>query len=107
MHLESNFVETIPEKLEDGVLYVSIPGLVAIHKCACGCARDVVTPISAEHGWILIFDGENISLSPSIGNWSFPCRSHYWIRNGEVKWCKEERPSKKKKRPSLWQKWFH
>ncbi|MFC4855982.1 DUF6527 family protein [Actinophytocola glycyrrhizae] len=24
------------------------------------------------------FNGETVSLSPSIGNWSFPCRSHYY-----------------------------
>lgn len=33
-----------------------------------------------------MFDGENISLHPSIGNWSFPCQSHYWIKNGSIKW---------------------
>ena len=26
-------------------------------------------------------------LDPSIGNWSFPCQSHYWIRNDRVKWA--------------------
>jgi len=28
-----------------------------------------------------------ISLHPSIGNWSFECRSHYWIRNNQVVWA--------------------
>jgi hypothetical protein len=28
-----------------------------------------------------------VSLDPSIGNWSFPCRSHYWIRNNKVRWA--------------------
>ena len=27
--------------------------------------------------------------NPSIGNWSFPCRSHYWIRNNTVQWAEE------------------
>jgi hypothetical protein len=35
----------------------------------------------------LIFDGRSISLDPSIGNWSFPCKSHYWIRSGRVRWA--------------------
>jgi hypothetical protein len=26
-------------------------------------------------------------LHPSIGNWSFPCQSHYWIRNNRVEWA--------------------
>jgi hypothetical protein len=46
----------------------------------------VVTPFSPTD-WKLYFDGENVSLEPSIGNWSFPCRSHYWIRGGEVRWA--------------------
>lgn len=32
----------------------------------------------------MTFDGETVSLSPSIGNWNFACRSHYFIRRGRV-----------------------
>jgi len=28
-----------------------------------------------------------VTLDPSIGNWSFPCRSHYRIRNNRVRWA--------------------
>jgi hypothetical protein len=37
----------------------------------------------------LIFDGKTVSLDPSIGNWSFRCKSHYWIRDGKVKWSRQ------------------
>ncbi|WP_345739662.1 DUF6527 family protein [Vibrio parahaemolyticus] len=57
-----------------------------MHKCACGCGKIVVTPFSPTD-WKLFFNGDSISLTPSIGNWSFPCRSHYFIRNGQVDWC--------------------
>jgi Family of unknown function (DUF6527) len=80
------FVETIPEALEPGVLYVSMSLSNAIHLCACGCGQEVITPLSPTD-WKLYFDGENVSLDPSIGNWSFPCRSHYWIRGGKVRWA--------------------
>jgi hypothetical protein len=80
------FVEHVPEHLEDGVVYVSISFATAVHKCACGCGQEVVTPLSPTD-WTLAFDGESISLDPSIGNWSFPCQSHYWIRNDRVKWA--------------------
>ena len=33
-----------------------------------------------------MFDGRTISLNPSIGNWSYPCRSHYWIKGNRVVW---------------------
>jgi Family of unknown function (DUF6527) len=32
----------------------------------------------------MTFDGEMVSLSPSIGNWNFACRSHYFIRRGRI-----------------------
>jgi hypothetical protein len=35
----------------------------------------------------MIYDGETVSLDPSVGNWSLPCRSHYWIRRGAVRWA--------------------
>jgi len=80
------FVEHVPEQLEEDVVYVSIAFATAVHKCACGCGKEVVTPLSPTD-WKLTFDGESISLHPSIGNWSFPCRAHYWIRNNTVKWA--------------------
>jgi hypothetical protein len=86
IRLAPKFVEAIPENLELGVLYVSMTYATAIHQCACGCGREVVTPFSPTD-WKLSFDGENVTLEPSIGNWSFPCRSHYWIRGGKVRWA--------------------
>ena len=56
------------------------------HRCCCGCGREVVTPLTPTD-WKLIFDGETVSLYPSIGNWNFPCRSHYWIWNSCVEWA--------------------
>jgi len=29
-----------------------------------------------------------VSLAPSIGNWALACRSHYWIREGEIRWSR-------------------
>ncbi|GAO01298.1 hypothetical protein PSR1_00151 [Anaeromyxobacter sp. PSR-1] len=80
------FVDQVPEDLEDGVVYVSIPFSTVIHKCCCGCGHEVVTPLSP-HGWQLIFDGQSVSLHPSIGNRALPCRSHYWIKNNRVHWA--------------------
>jgi Family of unknown function (DUF6527) len=83
--LQHRFVEFLPEKLEAGTLYISMQYATASHKCCCGCGRDVVTPISPTD-WQLMFDGKTISLKPSIGNWSYPCRSHYWIKGNRVVW---------------------
>jgi hypothetical protein len=32
----------------------------------------------------MTFDGEGVSLLPSIGNWTLKCRSHYVIDRGKV-----------------------
>lgn len=84
--LSPRFVEFVPDVLEEGFLYVSMSYAVAAHRCACGCGLEVVTPLSPTD-WKLQFDGENVSLDPSIGNWSFPCRSHYFIRLGRINWA--------------------
>lgn len=83
--IKYEFVEFIPPELEEGVLYVSIQYATAVHKCACGCGNKVVTPISPVD-WQLLYDGDSVSLTPSIGNWEFPCRSHYWIKSNKVSW---------------------
>jgi hypothetical protein len=80
------FVDNIPDKLSAGTLYISIRFATAVHLCCCGCGTEVVTPLSPTD-WALVFDGETVSLDPSIGNWGFPCQSHYWIRQGIVVWA--------------------
>jgi hypothetical protein len=79
------FVEFIPKELDEGTLYVSMEHAVAVHLCACGCGSKVVTPLSPIN-WQLLFDGRAISLTPSIGNHAFACRSHYWIQRNRARW---------------------
>jgi len=78
------FVASFPQPLESGVLYVSVEFSTASHLCACGCGREIVTPLSRGQ-WVLTFDG-SVSLWPSIGNWALPCRSHYVIDRGTIRW---------------------
>lgn len=77
------FVELIPTEREEGKIYISIAYSTAVHSCLCGCGMKVVTPIKPNK-WTLTYNGDSISLSPSVGNWSFTCRSHYWIRENMV-----------------------
>lgn len=84
-NLTHEFVEYIPESLNRDTLYVSMVYATATHLCCCGCGEEIVTALSPTD-WKLTFDGETISLHPSIGNWGLPCRSHYWIRRSRVEW---------------------
>ena len=84
--LTHEFVETIPDRLDEGSVYICIPFATVLHNCACGCGHEVVTPLRPTD-WKLTYDGQSVSLSPSVGNWSFPCRSHYIIRRNRVQWA--------------------
>ena len=87
MKLRHDFVEYMPDKIAEGVLYISIPFGTMIHKCACGCGEEVVTPLSPAE-WNFTYDGKTVSIYPSVGSWSLQCRSHYWIDTGHVRWAR-------------------
>ncbi len=88
MKLKHEFVEFIPDQLDDGTIYISIHYATASHKCPCGCGNEIVTPLTPTD-WTLLFDGVSIALDPSIGNWSFDCKSHYWIKKNRIIWAKK------------------
>lgn len=83
--LRPEFVEFIPQILEPGVLYISERYHTASHLCACGCGEKVVTPLTPA-GWALTYQDGCVSLYPSIGNWNYACRSHYWILRNAIVW---------------------
>lgn len=92
-HLTITHLVRMPENavMEDGILYVSHRFGLAIHMCACGCRIQTVTPLNdIEHpksGWSYKEEDGKPTLHPSIGNQQFPCKSHYWVTDGEIVWC--------------------
>lgn len=86
MEMQHKFVEFMPETIEEGIVYISVKYGSVIHLCACGCKEEVNTPLSPTD-WELNFNGKSMSLSPSIGNWSYDCRSHYWIKDNKAIWA--------------------
>ena len=74
------FCEFIPEKLEQGILYISESHRCVIHLCLCGCSGLTVTPLYLNQ-WTLHKNGDKVSLTPSIANNCFDCKSHYIITN--------------------------
>lgn len=81
--LEHRFVDSFPEPLAPGVLYVSLEYGSVAHSCCCGCGEEVVTPLTPTD-WNISYDGETITLHPSVGSWTLACRSHYVIRRNRV-----------------------
>jgi hypothetical protein len=84
--IRPSFVEFIPDVLEEGVLYISERYKTCSHKCCCGCGEEVVTPLSPAE-WRLTQEGDTVSLWPSVGNWDYACRSHYFIERDRVTWA--------------------
>lgn len=88
-HIEKFVVERgrIPDQLQAGTLYVNPQTTRAHHLCACGCGERVITPLN-DIEWELTGADDRPSLHPSVGNWNLVCRSHYYIRDGRVRWAR-------------------
>ena len=84
-NIKLQYVESMPKEIVPDTLYVSERFQVAVHQCACGCGEKVVTPLGPTE-WSFTEEKGKPSLNPSIGNWQFPCRSHYWVTDGEIQW---------------------
>lgn len=79
-------VKCIPEELEENVLYVSKEFGTASHLCGCGCKTEIVTPIG-DNWWTFHENCGLFSLTPSVGNYQIPCKSHYFITNNQFVMC--------------------
>lgn len=78
----------MPKQLEQNVLYVSKEFGTAAHLCACGCGCKIRTPLKPTE-WTFTDSKNGPTLKPSIGNWQLPCKSHYWITDGEILWSSQ------------------
>ena len=85
--IEPEFVDTIPSELDDGRLYIALKYRTVTHKCACGCGAEINTPLHPT-GWAITYDGAQVSLRPSVGNWGEKCQSHYRIDKNRICWSR-------------------
>ena len=89
--LRPRFVRSIPadgRQIEEGYLYIALQYNTIVHRCPCGCGG--LSEIGLGPGLRTIeYDGEKVSLWPSIGARALKCRSHYWVRKNEVVWATE------------------
>ena len=74
------------DTFEERKVYISRQYNTAIHRCLCGCGGKTVMPIGDENNTektecTMQENEDKVSFSPSVGNWNFPCRSHYVITN--------------------------
>lgn len=88
--MQVHFVDAIPkaDAIQDEHLYISLKYNMTSHRCASGCGQLVPLPLSPAD-WSLSYDGDTVSLNPSIGNGMLACHSHYFIRNSQVVWASD------------------
>ncbi|WP_425498125.1 DUF6527 family protein [Oleiagrimonas soli] len=89
--IRPEFVDSAPLNLSPGVLYISERFKTALHLCPCGCGEKVITPLSPAR-WQVSYSASVVSLYPSVGNWDYACRSHYFIRRNQIVWCDQFAP---------------
>lgn len=88
VEIEPVFVEFVPKIIEENKLYISEEYNSAVHNCLCGCGLLTVTPLGGGKNWDLVkhSDGK-VSLIGSVGNYNFPCKSHYIITRNIANFC--------------------
>lgn len=80
------FVETMPEHKEYGVLYVSRKHSLAICMCPDGCGMEAVMPLKPKpYGWDYSENDGKVTLSPSVAN-DCPNKAHFFIRDNKIIW---------------------
>ncbi|WP_369810988.1 DUF6527 family protein [Hymenobacter aranciens] len=85
-------VRDFPEDWESYTVYLlGKPGRewLAGFSCPCGCKERIELVLSpAKHPcWRLEKrSGDKVTFSPSVWR-SVGCRSHFFLRNGEIIWC--------------------
>jgi len=77
-------VERIPKLLERGVVYHNEEFQLAALLCACGCGHRVTLLVPDSHQ--VSSEGEFATIRPSIAVCDAPCKSHYFVTAGRVKW---------------------
>ena len=89
--------EFLPKKLDKRTLYiVEDDGFTeyAAMICPCGCREVLYMNLLQDERpcWKVIQNGDGTkSLHPSVWRQK-DCRSHFWFRNGRVRWCSDSGP---------------
>lgn len=86
------YVEDPPTTTKPGTLYVvgsPAEPFQAVMACPCGCRDSIwmdLIPGDGEYWKLRRERNGRATLSPSV--WKTDgCRSHFWLRDGRVRWC--------------------
>lgn len=82
--LTPEYVEQLPDQPKEGVLYVCEEFGLTVHKCCCGCGEDVYLKLGPAKWRLTKMSDGSVTIEPSVGNWKYTCKSHYWITRNRV-----------------------
>ena len=75
-------VDFIPAQMAEATVYHNVDFELAGLLCACGCGHRITLLVPDSHQ-VWNHDGY-ATISPSIGVMDAPCKSHFFIRHGDV-----------------------
>jgi hypothetical protein len=82
--VKPQYVDELPDELEEGFFYICEAFDLTAHKCCCGCGEDVFNKLNPAKWRLEKRSDGSISLFPSVGNWKYACSAHYWIKANQV-----------------------
>lgn len=85
--IKPEYVDNVPalSGMKEGVLYINKNDKWTLHLCPCGCGKPVMLPIG-DYAWTLTERDKGVTMRPSVGNFDFPCKSHYYITVNKIEW---------------------
>lgn len=91
-------VKEEPFKMKKNVIYIEGNKLnndywYAHLICPCGCDENITLNLIDDTSpcWKVTARNNKVSIYPSIWR-TVNCKSHFWIKNGSIIWCKEKAP---------------
>ncbi len=85
-----NTLEEMPALNPERLVIVGLPGneWLAVLMCPCGCGVKIQLNLLPKERprWSHLTVGNLTTMSPSVQQ-LIGCKSHFWINNGEVRWC--------------------
>jgi hypothetical protein len=77
-------VDRIPKQLQAGFVYHNIDFELAGLLCPCGCGHAITLLVPDSHQ--LSLSHGKLTIEPSIAVCDAPCKSHFYIHEGQVDW---------------------
>ena len=77
-------IEYIPDKLDPGIVYHNKEFEIAALLCPCGCGHRISLLVPDSHQ--IYSENGLVTIEPSISVCDSTCKSHFYIKSGNIKW---------------------